>query len=642
MPSYLTESSNAEARNYALQAAKDGKITYSVSSNTSTIASNWIDRIYEYTSKLIGIEFEKVVTGADFRITLEAPDYKDLYPINYWVNTNGLIRWTSVHNTKQYGGVEDQRTLVRAIGNSLGLSRLNWRWREAGNTGKYTTKDTIMSDIPWDRGFDWGHTVFFTEDDKTALKAMYNSNVIDGKQGDHLIHIQRIKEDLLIGANGQIDEFRLTAKGMNADNEDGISYDPITGWYWVNDYNIPTIVNFNPQEGDKIVISRRLYMPDNPIHPTTPIPSKIRVLDGSEEVDAIEYLNSIYIDFKVNSSNAEEKETILSDRNTMFNDAGKLILNVNGKLPYYGPQPVTGNGQLLAYVDEIGNDVLGFKSDWLSLTPSISSIQDPFSGEYLGVAGEKLNNPIKTPNTNLTNNTFAYNYYRTNNYNSNNTSNSWNIYLVDNTIKAGDIVSQWFGTTNPATQQIVDVSETKIMDVVATTWAGKVQINRVAKATDAGGKIEAKQIDFAAGKVAGSVISGGKGNDDIKGYAGWDNLEGGDGSDLIHGGNGRDIISGGAGRDELHGDFGWNTYKSEKDGESDLIAIKSDQFLVNWLYGKAGNSPNGEKADIIEGLDPIDKIKIIGVDTHEISFAVNISTKGTTGIGIYGKEILEA
>ena len=224
----------------------------------------------------------------------------------------------------------------------------------------------------------------------------------------------------------------------------------------------------------------------------------------------------------------------------------------------------------------------------------------------------------------------------------NNTLNTWTLYKVENKVKAGDIVNQWFGTAAPATTQLQDISETKLMDVVASTWADKVQINRVVKASDAGVKIEAKQIDFAAGEVAGSVISGGKGNDDIKGFAGWDNLEGGDGNDLIHGGNGRDILAGGTGRDELHGDFGWNTYRSEKDGVSDLIAVKSDHYLVNWLYGKAGNSPNGEKSDIIEGLDPVDKIKIIGVDTSEITFAANISAKGVTGIGIYGKGILEA
>ena len=247
--------------------------------------------------------------------------------------------------------------------------------------------------------------------------------------------------------------------------------------------------------------------------------------------------------------------------------------------------------------------------------------------------------PLYSNNVSIVDTSLALTYY---NPSSNNNVNTWTAYQVTNSVKAGDIVSQWFSTASAAAQQIQDISYTKLMDVVASTWADKVQINRVAKAANSGGNIEAKQIDFAAGEVAGSVISGGIGNDDIKGFAGWDNLEGGDGSDLIHGGNGRDIISGGSGRDELHGDFGWNTYRSEKDGVSDLIAIKSDHYLVNWLYGKAGNSPNGEKSDIIEGLDAIDKIKIIGIDTSEITFAANVITKGVTGIGIYGKGILEA
>ena len=303
-----------------------------------------------------------------------------------------------------------------------------------------------------------------------------------------------------------------------------------------------------------------------------------------------------------------------------------------------------------------------------SITPAVSGVT--VNGNNSGIANSgtitnngTINTGTQTTNsnnttTNTTNNTnnninnfFTYYTNTTNNTNSNNTvtntnSNNtistWNIYRVDNSVKAGDIVNQWFGTAAPATTQLQDISETKLMDVVASTWSDKVQINRVVKASDTGGKIEAKQIEVGSGEVAGSVVSGGKGSDDIKGFAGWDNLEGGDGNDLIHGGNGRDIISGGAGRDELHGDFGWNTFKSEKDGVSDLIAIKSDQFLVNWLYGKAGNSPNGEKADIIEGLDSIDKIKLIGIDTREITFAANVSAKGVTGIGIYGKGILEA
>ena len=390
MPSYLIEGSNEQARNYALAAAKDGKITYSISTNTNPIKANWINRIYEYMGKLLGIKFVEANEAGEFRLTLADPDYKDLPKIDYLVSNSGEIHWSSVHNTKQYGGVEDQRMLVRAIGNSLGLSRLNWKWREAGNTGEYTSKNTIMSNTPWDRGFDWGHTVFYTEDDKNALKLIYNSIVTDGVSGDHVLHIQRVKEDLLIGANGQIDEFRLVAKGMNADNKNAIWRDPITGLDWVNDYNIPTIVNFNPYEGDRILISRRLFMPANPINPQTPVPIAIKVGDGIKEVDSLTYLNNIKINFKLNLSNADEQETILTSKNVMFNDAGKLMLNVNGEHEGYGPPPVTGNGQLLAFIDAVGANLLEFKSEWIVLMNEIDDITNPSPEEHLYLAGNQI------------------------------------------------------------------------------------------------------------------------------------------------------------------------------------------------------------------------------------------------------------
>jgi len=64
--------------------------------------------------------------------------------------------------------------------------------------------------------------------------------------------------------------------------------------------------------------------------------------------------------------------------------------------------------------------------------------------------------------------------------------------------------------------------------------------------------------------------------------------------------------------------------------------------LVNWYFAKAGNNPNGERADIIEGLDSIDRIKIIGVASADITYSVSTSIQGVTGIGIYGKGALEA
>jgi hypothetical protein len=180
------------------------------------------------------------------------------------------------------------------------------------------------------------------------------------------------------------------------------------------------------------------------------------------------------------------------------------------------------------------------------------------------------------------------------------------------------------------------------ISIAASSWSGSLTINLVAIASNVGDTLTGKQIEFNSGISTGSILIGGIGNDELRGKAGWDIIDGGAGNDLIRGGNGRDILTGGAGSDEVHGDFGWNTYKSEIDGSSDLIALKSDQYLVNWIYGKAGNNSDGSKCDIIEGLDAIDKIRIIGVDTSDITFAANVTAKGLTGIGIYGKGALEA
>lgn len=78
-----------------------------------------------------------------------------------------------------------------------------------------------------------------------------------------------------------------------------------------------------------------------------------------------------------------------------------------------------------------------------------------------------------------------------------------------------------------------------------------------------------------------------------------------------------------------------------KDSESDLLVILSDQFLINENYGTAGNNANGEKADVISELDPIDLIKIRGVSSNQLSFA-DTSINGMSGIGIYADSYLEA
>ena len=180
--------------------------------------------------------------------------------------------------------------------------------------------------------------------------------------------------------------------------------------------------------------------------------------------------------------------------------------------------------------------------------------------------------------------------------------------------------------------------------ILESTWSGKVRINHEKTGSTSDSVIQAKQVvkgEHKSGWV-GSIVTGTSENDIVRGLAGFDQLLGKDGDDLIHGGNGRDIIDGGKGSDELHGDFGWNTYKDQRDGSKDLIAIKSDQYLVNHWDGQAGNNPFGEKADFLEGLDNDDEVKIVGVATENLEFKEGVTARGVTGIGIYAGGSLEA
>ena len=186
--------------------------------------------------------------------------------------------------------------------------------------------------------------------------------------------------------------------------------------------------------------------------------------------------------------------------------------------------------------------------------------------------------------------------------------------------------------------------------VNATGWSSTFPINRVVRATSGGSTLLAKQLEFIEGQIpaeqadvvlAGSVLSGSDQLDTVQGLAGWDLIDANGGDDKVRAGNGRDIINGGAGRDQLWGDFGWNTYNGNRDGAEDLLVIKSDQHLENWWYGKSGNSPNGEKADVIEDLDPFDRVRILGVTTDKISVA-QASAHGLNGLGIFADGVLEA
>ena len=114
---------------------------------------------------------------------------------------------------------------------------------------------------------------------------------------------------------------------------------------------------------------------------------------------------------------------------------------------------------------------------------------------------------------------------------------------------------------------------------------------------------DAESINSMKGTNGDDHLMGAYEDDLIIGYRGRDLITGGGGNDTVRGGNGRDVIGGSAGSDYIYGGFGQNTFLNERDGSTDYIYFKSDQFAENWLYGKAGNNPTGAKLDQIQGLD---------------------------------------
>jgi len=217
-------------------------------------------------------------------------------------------------------------------------------------------------------------------------------------------------------------------------------------------------------------------------------------------------------------------------------------------------------------------------------------------------------------------------------------------FSLPSTASISDITKQWFGSTNIADTkaQVLDINtDPQLLDVATKTWSKKVKVNKIVQASNNGDTIRAEAPEKFVPAI-GSVLNGGQARDIVEGRIGWDIIDGGDGSDFIHGGNGRDVITGGAGGDELWGDFGLNTFKSEKDGQKDLVVIKSDHYVYNWLNNSYTNNPNGERTDFIEGLDSWDRIRVTGGYKQDLRFAENVTHMGQTGIAIYLKDSLEA
>jgi hypothetical protein len=385
---YLLHSDGAPQREYARQAAADGVITYSYSTDSfkwiepessirwtsATVTknpqaadaqqANYIDTIFGFIDSITGVRFQKV-EGQRGEIHLNfvptnvnrrfKGDFTKGVEVDPVINTeyeggvgftNGYGQIYSFHNRKQYGALDDIRSIQRTILSTVGITSPNGN----GSDPAYSKDNTLMS---FNNGSlnSAGATFFLTSDDQSALKAVFGNPSSPPPLGTKT-HVQRLKEDLMLGSDGVVDTFRLTAKGMILKQDSGTQYDDLGAI--LNNYNVPYIANFNGSEGDKILISKKLFTPDSPI-------------DGNK-TNKSKAPSKIKIKFLQTFKPEQDTPAWRSSNTVVYNDAGKLVLNVNGKADGLGPDGNGGiNGQIVSFVDPVGPENSLFQKSWLGL-----------------------------------------------------------------------------------------------------------------------------------------------------------------------------------------------------------------------------------------------------------------------------------
>lgn len=374
MTEYLLHPSGLPEREYAQQAASDGIITYSYTSDLfrwiepddpsatqNPVAadqqqSNFIDTIFGYIDSITGVAFQKVEGQrgelhlnfvptnvvkrfegdfADAEVSVAQAEFAG--GRGY---ANGYGQMHSFHNKKQYGALDDIRSIQQVILEVVGVTAPN------GNGGDpaFSKDNTLMSLNPGGLN-SAGATFFLTADDQAALQALFGASASPSPGGSRT-HVQRIKEDLMIGTDGVVDIFQLTSKGMILEEDSGTQYDEIGPIY--NNYNVPYIANFNPGEGDRILIHRSLLDPKTP----QSSPSKKRAKSFRKEDVRFEQIFG---------------DKYKSGANVYYNDAGKILIDTNGKrgglTPEGFPDKAGINGQVAAFVDPLGAETVSFQSN---------------------------------------------------------------------------------------------------------------------------------------------------------------------------------------------------------------------------------------------------------------------------------------
>lgn len=152
----------------------------------------------------------------------------------------------------------------------------------------------------------------------------------------------------MLGTEGVVDTFKLVSKGVILKQDSGTQYDDLGPIF--NNYNVPYIANFNPGEGDKILIHRSLLNPKSPV-------SK-----------ASKKLAKPYAKTKLTFRQIFG-DTYTTGENVYYNDAGKILIDTNGKeqglTPRNLPNPAGIQGQLAAFVDPVGPETIPFQGAWL-------------------------------------------------------------------------------------------------------------------------------------------------------------------------------------------------------------------------------------------------------------------------------------
>ena len=382
---HLFHDDGTPQREYALKAAKDGVITYSYTSNSfrwvepktskrwevsgvttdspvpaDSEQSRWIEQIFNFIDSITGISFKKVEgergelhynfvpTKTNRFFEGDFTDGKEIDPV---VNLeydgghdfiNGYGQMYSFHNKKQYGGLQDIRSIETAILGSLGLTPPNGDSFDLG----HDWDNTLMS--RHDGGLNsFGATFFLAEDDIQGLKELFGQEPSDVKKPTKRVHKQRFKEELMLGSSGVKDIFKLTSKGMILKEDEGTQYDDIG--VIINNYYMPYIANFNPYEGDRIKIHRSLLHRKSPqIKPSKKLAKRYK----NEELK----FKHIYGD------------TYKDDKNVYYNDAGKIYIDTNGakKGLVTNGNSAGLNSQCVAFVDPVGPETDSFLGEWLS------------------------------------------------------------------------------------------------------------------------------------------------------------------------------------------------------------------------------------------------------------------------------------